>query len=165
MRLRVAATAMSAICAALSAATVVFWALGAGPAPPSGWGTPGLQAILLLLPLTFAAVGTVVALRQPANRIGWVCLGIGLFLSIGNGAGPYSTYASDTGSAPLPGTDFFTWLNDWTWLPAIGDAQRTLEDFSSRLREQVDLDTLNAELSQVVRATLQPAHVSLWLRS
>ena len=120
MRLRVAATAMSAICAALSAATVVFWALGAGPAPPPGWGTNGIQAILLLLPLAFAAVGTVVALRQPANRIGWLCLGIGLFLSIGNGAGPYSTYASDTGSAPLPGTDFFTWLNDWTWLPAIG---------------------------------------------
>ena len=117
---RVVATALSLMCAALLAATVVFWALGAGPEPPSGWGTPGIQAILLLPPLAFTAVGTVVVLRQPANRIGWVCLGIGLFLSLGNGAGPYGSYGRLTGSAPLPGADFFTWLNDWTWLPAIG---------------------------------------------
>ena len=44
------------------------------------------------------------------------------------------------------------------------DAAQTIEAFSTRLRQQVDLDGLSAELLAVVDQTMQPTRVSLWLR-
>jgi hypothetical protein len=44
------------------------------------------------------------------------------------------------------------------------DAARTLDEFSVRLRDQVALDAVRADLLDAVRETVQPSHASLWLR-
>ena len=69
---------MWALCAAMAAASAVFLLLGpARPAPDDVFGGVG-GASFVVLSLTLATVGALVAARTPANRIGWVFCATGL---------------------------------------------------------------------------------------
>jgi len=45
------------------------------------------------------------------------------------------------------------------------DAGRTVDDFSVRLRDEVDLEAVRAGLLEAVAETMRPTHASLWLRA
>jgi len=53
---------------------------------------------------------------------------------------------------------------DHRFFRAKYDAQRTLDAFAARLRDEVDLDTLERELVGAARETVQPAQATVWLR-
>ncbi len=112
------------------------------PRDLGGLEIPTVVAFTFLV-LGFATVGGVIASRHPPNPIGWIMCVSAMAFTLGGATGTYTEYSLDPGGPPA----------------------RTLEMFSTRLRNQVDLDSLSRDLVAVVGATMQPVHVSLWLRS
>jgi len=91
--------------------------------------TSSSDGVVLALGFEFVAVGFLVAVRQPANPIGWVLIASGLC------------------------TAFTLWA-----------ALYTLYDFVWAGKDAVDMAAVQSDLAGVVRATLHPAHLSIWVR-
>ena len=107
-----------------------------------GGGAGLLSEILyweILIPLAtpaYATVGAIVASRRPTNAVGWICLIGGLIIG----------------------------LQDVSWQSLPCSSPCAIAS-SASLRHEVDLNQLNEQLVAIVQETMQPAHVSLWLRS
>jgi len=100
-----------------------------------------------------------------AAYVGLVLLGQSLFSSVAGGGGLVVAVSTLVVAALfLPVRSRVQTFVDRRFNRHRYDAQKTLEAFGVRLREQVDLGTLNGDLRTAVDETMQPAHVSVWLR-
>jgi hypothetical protein len=123
----------------------------------------GAQLEVTLIALTFPTVGVLIAYRLPRNPVGWLFYGAGVIEGTNAVVGAYSVFSRSDGRH-LPLVDWAAWFDSFIWIPGLAVDRRFYRRKYERLREQVDLDALGGELRSVVDETMQPAHVSLWLR-
>jgi hypothetical protein len=80
---------------------------------------PWIQELLFqILPIPFAAVGALIAVRRPGHRIGWLLLIGSLSIACAQLAWGYGLRGSD-GGVSLPGRPFIAWVGNWSPWPAL----------------------------------------------
>jgi hypothetical protein len=115
-------------------------------------------------------VGAIVASHRPENPVGWLLCLSGVVISTDSFVAQYATYVLLAQPNSLPAGEAMAWRRIQSFIVRRFyrnkyDARKTLETFSSKLRDETDLSALSDDLVGVVTETMRPAHVSLWLRS
>jgi hypothetical protein len=109
--------------------------------------------------------GAVLASRRPRHPVGWLLLTFGLGQLLGRDSSLVVAAATLVVAVAFqPARRRIQGLVDRRFSRRRYDAARTIAAFSGRLREQVNLDILTAELLAVTDRTVEPTTVSLWLR-
>jgi hypothetical protein len=104
---------LTAASAAFVVGALVLLALSWGAPLPDSWGFRGYHIIHAV---GFTAVGAIVALRRPANAIGWLLLSAGFVAALGAFGLEYGIFAIVGRATALPGGVLGAWLGSWTWV-------------------------------------------------
>ena len=84
---------------------------------PDIWGVRGSEVIMWM---TFATVGAVIASRRPENPIGWIFCAVGVLQAAQNIATEYANYSLLTQPGSLPGGVVAAWFANWIWVVFVG---------------------------------------------
>ena len=83
--------------------------------PDSSYGTWYLWLLFMLGYLSFPTVGLLIAVRQPANPLGWLLLRFGLTLGLNDGMHAYGNYTLVYRPGALPAGLAIGWVSTWNW--------------------------------------------------
>ena len=103
----------------LMSAAVVWTLLGLNWSTPVPdiWGVRGSEVIMWM---TFATVGAVIASRRAENPIGWIFCAVGVLQAAQNIATEYANYSLLTQPGSLPGGVVAAWFANWIWVLFVG---------------------------------------------
>ena len=100
--------------------TEIFFHFGPGAGLPSSFWPVLYDVLLPLVVISFGGIGALVISRESRNWIGWICVAIGLAVSLTGALVVYSLAATFNPSAGLPAGRWTTWVVQWTWLVING---------------------------------------------
>ena len=101
---------------ALTTLGLLLLALTATTPVALGWGFRGQ---IIVFPLVFTPIGTLLAVRRPANSIGWIFCAMGLAGAFMVFAQQYAVYSVIAYPGSFPLAEIMAWILNWIWIPAL----------------------------------------------